>query len=859
MTEPPVPVLPRWRGKAGPLSLVAGRGREKQLLEDVLPTRHPGVPSPAVVLVEGFAGFGRTTLLRWAAAAAEERGARVLTARCSTTESGFPYGVVAQLLAPLTRLAPEVTTLLRSPADAPRPMNWPCRELLVEAARHPLLLVVDDAQWADDPSLTLLARLFRQLRDVPVTVLVSATPSVGPRSLSQRLGLDVVHRGRDSADHPSRTDHLLRLGPLSSEAVAEVLVAHGWPAPVDPAPAAEVTRRCRGNPAVLVAALASWGEEASEGVGAATALGPHLAAALTRWAARMVEGLPDEARALLRSCALAAGELDTRQLIRLAGLGVPVGTRALALLTGMGLVGTGDRPSPVCPEVAGQALGELTATEREELHARAADICYQGGVRDSLVAEMLLAAPSFRPPWAVEVLRTGATERRLTGPTRSLMRSMENALARTADLEERIGLHIELGLAARSTDPVVCQRHFDMAYELCGTDPALALCRLRAADQLTLLQGPDALSDAVVGHPSRGVPPRHGHPWCGPSDPGTDGLPPGAAVDALPDAARAGLRAWRLAVSGAERDRVVELARHGLRDTTSPAGVTLYTPTLAAASALLLTGDEHGARDVVLGVGALIDESLYVGESAAALHGLLLRAWGYHLLGLPEQTVTDLRAAAELGSTMACHPRLMPLVVAVRSTVLRLDGLLPAAEQALSVDPVGAGEGGLSTSFFLYARAEVRAADGRPREALADFVRCGQGLTGHGWNNPVLLPWRARAAALAGTLNDHAFAVALSSETHRLELLWAPSTASAPYGDRSSGTVPLTPAETRVATLAGEGLSNRLVAERLSISPRTVELHLTRAYRKLGISGRAELPVALALPRRENEGDDRVA
>ncbi|GAB2919619.1 LuxR family transcriptional regulator [Streptomyces heilongjiangensis] len=842
-------------------------------MEDALPIRPGGVPSPvpAVVLLEGSPGFGRTTLLRRAASTAEERGAQVLTARCSTTESGFPYGVVTQLLAPLTRLAPEVSTLLRSPSDAPRPVNWPCRELLVEATRRPLMLVVDDAQWADEPSVAVLARLLRQLRDVPVTVLLSATPSVRHRSLSQRLGLHVLHRVRDGADHTHRRDHLLGLGPLSPEAVAEVLVAHGWPAPVDPALAADVTRQCWGNPAVLVAALDGCEEVVSQGVGAATALRARLAEALARWAVHMVEELPDEARALLRSCALGAGELDTRQVIRLAGLSVPVGTRALALLTGLGLVGPADRPAPARPEFAGPALAELTATERERLHARAADICYQAGVRDSHVAGMLLAAPSFRPPWAVEVLCAGAADLRLAGPTRSLVRGMENALARTADLEERIGLHIELGLAAGSTDPAVCQRHLDMAYELCGTDPALALPRLSSADLLTLLQGPDALSDAMVGHPSRGVPPRHGHPWHGPSGPATGTLPSGSAVDVLPDAARSGLRAWRLAVSGTERHRVVELALHALHGTTSPAGVTLYTPTLAAAAALLLTEDADGARDVVLGMGALIDESLYVGEPTAALHGLLLRAWGYHVLGLPERTVTDLEAAADLGTRKPGHPRLVPLVAAARSTALRLGGLLPAAEKALSVDPVGTGEASLSTSFFLYARAELRAATGRPQQALADFLRCGHGLTGRGWNNPVLPPWRTRAAALAADLNNHAFAVALSSEAHRLELLWGPPTASA-YdgspsagtgpgrgGDRCWGTVPLTPAEARVAALAGEGLSNRLIAERLSISPRTVELHLTRAYRKLGVSGRAELPAALALTRRENEGDDRVA
>ena len=51
----------------------------------------------------------------------------------------------------------------------------------------------------------------------------------------------------------------------------------------------------------------------------------------------------------------------------------------------------------------------------------------------------------------------------------------------------------------------------------------------------------------------------------------------------------------------------------------------------------------------------------------------------------------------------------------------------------------------------------------------------------------------------------------------------------------------LTPSEERVARLAASGLTNREVAARLSVTPKTVEAHLARAYRKLDISSRAEL------------------
>nr|MBA2279667.1 response regulator transcription factor [Acidimicrobiia bacterium] len=51
----------------------------------------------------------------------------------------------------------------------------------------------------------------------------------------------------------------------------------------------------------------------------------------------------------------------------------------------------------------------------------------------------------------------------------------------------------------------------------------------------------------------------------------------------------------------------------------------------------------------------------------------------------------------------------------------------------------------------------------------------------------------------------------------------------------------LTEAERRIAEAAAEGLRNRDVADRLFISERTVETHLERAYRKLGVANRTQL------------------
>jgi class 3 adenylate cyclase/DNA-binding CsgD family transcriptional regulator len=85
-------------------------------------------------------------------------------------------------------------------------------------------------------------------------------------------------------------------------------------------------------------------------------------------------------------------------------------------------------------------------------------------------------------------------------------------------------------------------------------------------------------------------------------------------------------------------------------------------------------------------------------------------------------------------------------------------------------------------------------------------------------------------------------AVLLAEQAHE-ELIAA---GARPRRVELSGAAALTPSERRTATMAAEGMSNREIAQALFVTLRTVEMHLSNTFRKLGVSSRTQLSAALA-------------
>jgi DNA-binding CsgD family transcriptional regulator len=72
------------------------------------------------------------------------------------------------------------------------------------------------------------------------------------------------------------------------------------------------------------------------------------------------------------------------------------------------------------------------------------------------------------------------------------------------------------------------------------------------------------------------------------------------------------------------------------------------------------------------------------------------------------------------------------------------------------------------------------------------------------------------------------------------------ATGRKPRRSRISGPESLTPSERRIADRAAIGRTNTQICQELFLSPKTVEMHLGRTYRKLNITGREQLTAALS-------------
>lgn len=268
-------ILPIGRGNQTPL---VGREREiailRQFLHDVRndgrqqERKTNGIPldtqrRPQCVVLLGESGIGKTRLAEETSREARRSGWAVVWSRMYPQESGVPYRIWSEVLnkvldeesgllphfyerlvsanqlttthgftpsletlRPLVALLPRLgerlapskqeTNVQPTPEQEQRRLWEAIRDLFILACEHtPLLIVLDDIQWADSSSCELLGYLARSLYGFPMTFVVTCRVTE----------LDARHPLRSLIDHMLRERSLMTLTiePLSSEQIGQLV------------------------------------------------------------------------------------------------------------------------------------------------------------------------------------------------------------------------------------------------------------------------------------------------------------------------------------------------------------------------------------------------------------------------------------------------------------------------------------------------------------------------------------------------------------------------------------------------------------------------------------------------------------
>ena len=203
---------------------IVGREEELASLHAFIGEMNAG---PAALVLEGEAGIGKSTLWFAGVEHAHARGLRVLSSRPAEAERRLAHVGLGDLLEEVRdeilpalpaprRSALEVALLLaetgeRAP-DARAVGAAALTGLRALAETRPLLLAVDDVQWLDASSASVLEFALRRLRDDPILVLLARRRGEGGPMPERALPPDVITRRE--------------VGPLSLEGTHQLLRLH---------------------------------------------------------------------------------------------------------------------------------------------------------------------------------------------------------------------------------------------------------------------------------------------------------------------------------------------------------------------------------------------------------------------------------------------------------------------------------------------------------------------------------------------------------------------------------------------------------------------------------------------------------
>jgi DNA-binding SARP family transcriptional activator len=407
----PLDVSARWEQG---LPRLIGREEETEMLRARLADLMAG--RGATVWIEGESGIGKSALLATALAEAANLGCQIAWAAADELGQQFPYSVIRECLgaeraASHPRIDELFAVLKQSGKGRPPEPGDPALVLadrlltLIEelCTQAPLLLVVDDLQWADEASLLMWHRLAGVARRLPL-LLVSASRVEAHRSTVVRLRGSLEFRGA----------HMILLRALSREHTHQLIAASlgGRPGPK----LRQLADRAAGNPLYLHEMLDSM-----------TAAG-HLT--ISHEVADLDESAHYEAPASLLSAVtrrLAPLTGETRDILRVAAilgtefavteLASVLGRPALSLLAPIdrcveakALVDASPRLAFRHPLVREAVLDGMPLAMRRALSREAAQVLAGTGAAVDRVAQLLAEGPVSADPWLVDWLTDHESE-----------------------------------------------------------------------------------------------------------------------------------------------------------------------------------------------------------------------------------------------------------------------------------------------------------------------------------------------------------------------------------------------------------------------------------------------------------------
>ena len=747
------------------------RVNERRAIADALRAVAEG--EGRIVIVAGPAGVGKTALLSMLAAEAGG-AATVASARGSELEREFAFGAVLQLLSPLVEAGAD-EELFGGAAALARPLfqraraetgadadfqllhglHWLCANL---AERSPLVLCLDDAQWADRASLGFLTYLGARAAELPILIAVSRrSGEEGELGALEELATLPISRSLAPAE-------------LSAEAVARIVDERLGAS--KPALGEEIFRRSGGNP-LFVGELVRHSLESGDD-GAALADGPPQT--VVNLVRRRVGRLPDDAQAVARALAILGDSALPAEVEQVSELDP---RRALTAMDQLGEAELTDASQPrrFRHPILREAVNEsIPDGEAALLRMRAA---LAVAARDPTRAAMHLGAahPDGRcgEAWVPGLLRRAATVAQARGGGEEAIGYLRRALSEPLEESERREVLLAVGeLEAQARDfaalehlaeaamlalePVekaqIALVRGDALFHMIALEECARVCREAIAEldgdshELRLVLEATALNADGV----RGV---------------NRGRPAELAAE-VETAATAGERAVLVhvvadlaATGSAPAEEVRELGLRALADgklldEAGPASpIYIYAGTALAwagdhATVLELTteGLERGRRS-----GSLVA----VSYSAALRGGTALLAGDLALAESDsELVVSELPAADPMAYAVALGWLIETWVERNRledaRAVLERSGLTGELPELGTID------------FLLMARASLAAAEGDRGRALAELESVGRRATRARYLNPAAMDWRSRCALLLAAAGDDARARELAAE-----------------------------------------------------------------------------------------------